>query len=333
MGGKALKLIYTRRYALEEYLEKQDYLTEILSNDFPDVEVPRYFSNKTSFGDIDIICVWPSDIKKEDRGVFLRKYIEDTFHPDEIYHNSNSWSFNVEELQVDMVMCEPEHFDSFCHYFSFNDLGNFMGRLAHGLGLKYGQEGLMYDHYFKGKKIGRVIVSKDYPRIFKFLGLDYKRWEEGFDNLEDVFEYVVRSKYFNYDRFQLKTLNRINRERNMKRDSYIKFLEYIEEYKGKKYPYHEDKTVYLKEADRFFPEFNYKLEVRRMEYEYTRKLYIKSKFNGGMLIDKYGVKKEDINPLLFKYIETFDDKETYEKFILETPIDLIWKDFESEVER
>jgi hypothetical protein len=331
MGGRALKLVYTRRYALDEYLEKQDYLTEILGETFPDVHVPRYFHNKDSFGDIDIICVWPEELKDipEERGEFVRKYIEDTFNPGQIYHNGNSWSFNVEELQVDMVMCMPEHFNSFCHYFSFNDLGNFMGRLAHGLGLKYGQEGLMYDHYFKGINIGRVIVSKDYPRIFEFLDLDYKRWEEGFDDLEDVFAFILTSKYFNYDRFQFESLNRVNRERNLKRTSYMKFLEYIENHKDKKYEYEEDKTVYLKKADKFFPEFQYKLEVRRMEYEYTRKLYVKAKFNGGMLIDRYKIPKEDVNSYMFNYIGIFEDEEKYKTFIIETPIDEIWSDFET----
>lgn len=65
-------------------------------------------------------------------------------------------------------------------YLSYNDLGNFIGRIAHGLGLKYGQEGLWYEHMFKNMNVGAVMISQNYPKIYEFLGLDFKRWEEGF---------------------------------------------------------------------------------------------------------------------------------------------------------
>lgn len=337
MGGRALKLAYTRRYELEEYLKLQDEMVEILSNDFEQVSVPLYYREKNSFGDMDIIVTWPTPESDTERGQKLRAYIEETFNPTEIFHNDRSWSFNVDEIQVDIIMCEPENYDAMRHYLSYNDLGNFIGRLAHGLGLKYGQDGLVYDHYFKGSKIGRIMVSQDYPRIFEFLGLDYTRWERGFDTLEDIFQYIVESKYFNYDKFQLKALNKINRDRNIKRASYMAFLEYIEGHQDKKFVFLEEKEEYVQKAAKFFPEFQYKLEVRRLEYEKTRDLYVQVKFNGGELVRRFGLEGREIGLAIEEFknlistrragLDFREVEETFKDYVLEKSIEEIYSDF------
>lgn len=329
MGGRALKVVYTRRYELEEYIKIQDELVEGLSNDFPEVAVPLYYNDKSSFGDIDIICTWPDELHPTERGEWLRRYIEETFNPGEIFHNDKSWSFNVEEIQVDMIMSEREDYNAMYHYLSYNDLGNFMGRLAHKLGLKYGQDGLVYDHYFQGSKVGRVLVSTDYPRIFEFLKLDYSRWERGFDTLEDIFEFIAESELFDYDSFQLENLNKINRERNLKRASYVSFLEYIEKnYKDKKHKFNTDKSKHVKEADAFFPEFKYKLETRRMEYEKTKELYMKAKFNGGEIIKRFGITGKELGFYMVKFME----QSFFNNLVLKFDEDVIYESFWNMVE-
>lgn len=339
MGGRALKLVHTRRYELEEYLKLQDELVEILSNDFTEVAVPLYFRNKKTFGDIDIIVTYPKDTGELTKGEFIRKYIEDSFNPGEIFHNDNAWSFNVDEIQVDIIMCDEENFDSFYHYLAYNDLGNLIGRIAHSLGLKYAQEGLVYDHYFQGSKVGRILVSKDYPRIFEFLGLDYKAWQRGFDDLEDVFSYIVNNKHFSYERYQLNSLNKINRERNLKRASYLAFLEYIEDHKEKIVKFNEDKTQYVLEADKFFPEFEYKLETRRMEYEKTKKLYIQTRFNGGEVKRRFGLDGKEIGEAMegfknriaeirkFTNIKSGSVDEEFDDYILNNTLKTIYYHF------
>src|SRR5690606_37972742 len=164
MGGLALKNTFTRRYQRDEFEKLSNELLTILRKSFDRVELPLFYSKKESFGDIDIII----SIDKSNP-VFgnMRSYITDTFIPNEIFHNGNAWSFDYKEIQVDFITCEPEHFDSNYHYLAFNDLGNFIGRIAQRLGLKYGQEGLWYNHFYKDQKIGRIMISKDYPKIFE----------------------------------------------------------------------------------------------------------------------------------------------------------------------
>jgi hypothetical protein len=327
MGGRALKSVQTRRYEREEFEEISKELIDRLKNKFARVIMPLFYKNKQSFGDADIL------VSLEGRKEFdIRNYITNEFKPTEIFHNGNCWSFDYKELQVDLITCEPEHFDSNAMYLSYNDLGNFIGRLAHGLGLKYGQEGLWYEHYFKGKNIGTIIVSKDYPKIFNFLGLSYERYEQGFDELEDIFTYIAESRFFNWKMFQMDHLNKINRDRNKKRASYMSFLDWMDENvsdENHEYNFAEDKTSYFVMINDAFPEADIVTQVRRLEYLECRKLYVQSKFNGGDVMRKYGFEGKKLGEVLTGFREYISlEYKSYNDYIIHTDSFNIYEDFE-----
>ncbi len=330
MGGLALKnlTIPTRRYDRAEFDKISAELMDILKKDFKRVAMPLFYKNKKSFGDADLI------VSMEGFNINVRDYITETFKPNEIFHNGNCYSFDYKELQVDLITLAPEHFDSNEMYLSYNDLGNFIGRIAQGFGLKYGQEGLWYEHYYKGMNIGRIQVSKDYKEIYKFLGLSYERWETGFDELEEIFEYISTCKFFNWEMFQLHKLNKINRERNLKRKSYMSFLEWMDvNVRDDNHLYQFDKTQeeYNKLIGEAFPEADLELEIRRLEYEYCKGLYIKAKFNGGEVMRKYGLQGKELGDVLtgFKqyiYDGIFGD---YEECMLQQSKETIYKLFDA----
>lgn len=326
MGGRALKNTFTRRYDRDEFESVSQELLEILRKDFMRAELPLFYNNKETFGDADII------LSMENFKRNMRTYIEETFEPNEIFHNGNCWSFDYKELQVDLITCAGDDFDSNFHYLAFNDLGNFIGRLAQKFGLKYGQEGMWYSHYFKDQKVGKIMVSKDYPKIFTFLGLDYGRWKEGFDDLTDIFEYAATSPYFDAESFQLKNLDRINRERNLKRASYMSLLEWIDDNAADRvYEFDKDKSNYLVKAEAMFPESNLKMEIRRLEYEHCKKEYVKSKFSGGMLLSRYGLRGKEIGENLDKFKESveLDSKRgSYDNYIVNNSQETIFALFE-----
>jgi len=299
-----------------------------------------FFHSKETFGDIDIILSTEGHEFVSDSDYnFIRTYIEETFKPNEIFHNNNTYSFDYKEVQVDLIFCSPENYDSNRHYLSYNDLGNFIGRITQRMGLKYGQEGLWYNHNFKGQKIGKVMISKDYPKIFEFLGFDYNKWLEGFNTLEDIFEYVINNPKFDSNMFELKYLNKINRERNAKRKSYMSFLNYIHDnYPNKVFLYESDKT-YLDKANKFFPEARMTEAIRKLEYEHCEKLYIKSKFSGGVIMRRYGLRGKTLGIALNgfkKWVEeTYliddlgDSVGDYNSWVLETTTDKIYWTFET----
>ena len=328
MGGNALKIAKTRRYDRAEFDVISVELMDTLKKSFARVAMPLFYKNKLSFGDADIM------VSTEGLNFGLREYIVETFAPIEIHHNGNCWSFDYKELQVDLITIAPENFDSNYNYLSYNDLGNYIGKIAHGFGFKYGQEGLVYDHYFKGSNIGRVLVSKDYDKIYEFLGLDYNRWREGFNELEDIFTFIGESKFFNWEYLQLENNNRINRERDAKRKSYQSFLSWIDENvkdDNHRFPFSKDKAEYVDAANKFFPEAGLELEIRRLEYEHCRNLYIKGKFNGGDVMRKYGLKGKELGDAMSGFkniIGKIFPEETYEDYIINSSVAEIYSDFD-----
>lgn len=316
MGGLALKNTVTRRYERAEFDIIAKELLDILKKDFKRVAMPLFYKNKKSFGDADIL------ISTEGFVFNINDYITTTFQPNEIFHNGNCYSFDYKELQVDIITVSAEDFDTNQMYLSYNDLGNFIGRIAQGFGLKYGQEGLWYEHYFKDMNIARIPVSKNYRDIFKFLGLSYERWEAGFDELEDIFEYIATSPFFNWGMFQLAKLNKINRERNIKRKSYMSFLEWMDKnVADANHLYQFDKTQdeYNKMIATAFPYATLDTEIRRVEYEYCKALYLKSKFNGGEVMRRFNLQGKELGEALtgFKNFILEYNSNDYEGYIME----------------
>lgn len=202
--------------------------------------------------------------------------------------------------------------------------------------LKYGQKGLFL-RVWSGKNYTNkndIMVSKNYPKIFEFLGLDYDKWVEGFDTLEEIFEYVMTSSLFNPEMFQLKHLNKVNRERNIKRTSYMSFLEFIKN-KAPHPDYNKNKVALAKEnvidmIREGFPEANIDVHLAEINYKHAERNLIKSKFNGKILMDKYGLEGKMIGEFIkgFKnYIES-DSCIKFDYFILIHDYDHIYNIFD-----
>jgi hypothetical protein len=328
MGGRALKSIQTRRCSREEFDIVSLELINLLKLRFNKVDIPMFYNNKLDFGDIDIV------VSEDTSNMDMRTYIELRFAPNEIFHNGNCWSFDYKLIQIDIIITPNEHYETILFYMGGNDLGNFVGRIAQGFGLKYGQEGLWLEHYFKGMNIARIPISKNYPDIFKFLGLSYERYLEGFNELEDIFEYIATCRFFNWKIFQMDQLNKINRDRNLKRKSYMTFLEWMDANvadENHEYKFDKSQEEYNKMIAEAFPYANLDLEIRRVEYEYCKSLYIKAKFNGGEVMRRYGLQGKELGDAMigFKDIigKIFKD-ETYEDYIIENTPEHIYSDFE-----
>lgn len=322
MGGNALKNTYTRRYEREEFEIINKELKDKLLKYFKHVDPTIYYSEKQNFGDADFLCLKDNNINIDT----LKKFIINTFNSNEIFVNSNCVSFDYKELQVDLILTKKDNYDTSLIYYSFNDLGNLIGKIAHKFHLKWGFDGLRFVYRLNDKKLGEIDVTKDYKKALSFLGFDVERYDKGFETLEDIFEYVISSKYFNPWLFDLEKLNRINRERDKKRNTYSKFLEYIEPLKQNTsiedyhYFYH-DKSVYLGLIDHYFPGFLRK--YRLLEKREERVKSISEKFNGRILIHEFNITGRELGKLITDFKNSFDSVFDYEEYILNNDIETI----------
>jgi hypothetical protein len=243
-------------------------------------------------------------------------------------------------LQVDLITLAPEHFDSNYNYLSYNDLGNFLGALMHQFKfkvnvdgsevdciLKYGQEGFFVKAYYETHKLGDFVISKDYPKIYSFLGLDYNEWLTGFNELDEIFKFISKSKYFSSEIFQIKNLNKINRERNLKRKSYMTFLDWMDNSDSlikTKYSY--TNNYILEKLDIEFPEFNEVIDNFKNKISIIKKNKLLSeKFNGNIIMENFGLTGKELGLAITKFKNNYGSK--FDEFILMNEKEVILNDF------
>lgn len=313
MGGNALKGNFTRRYTDGELQKRTPILLDKIANVFntKTATFPSY-STKETHGDLDVLVYNDGTLPQNISQLVLDYLVELPSGLSEtelleikndnsylLYKNDNIYSYLADDLQVDLIFTPTHNWNTSNVFFAYNDLGNLMGKIAYKLGLSYGFEGLKYKSYSEGKKklYGQIPISKDMPKIFEFLGFSYERWEQGFKTLDDIFVYVIESKYFHPDIFLLKEeMTYKNRKRNRKRKVFQEFITLIADMqnngdfdKRNFYKFAEHKDEYLPSINNIFPSAEIFNKIQLFKDVEAKQLVVKSKFNGGLLNTKFNV--------------------------------------------
>jgi hypothetical protein len=198
-------------------------------------------------------------------------------------------SFDFKELQIDFIHCKQEWYNYAANYYKFNDISNFVGKLARHIGLSHGHDGL---HYIlrdeTGDQIAKILVSTDFYSTLKLLDLDVEKFYDGFDTMEEVFLFVQASKYFNPEAYFLENVSAVGRVRDRKRDSYKKFLEFNKSYTGPVATKVADKSIFLPMIFSAYPDLEVKIEDALKEYAYKK--FVAQKFNGTLVAEITGLK-------------------------------------------
>lgn len=275
MGGNTLKETYTRRYQKDEYFCLVDEVTSILTKEFPDqfswIEVIPSYVSKEDYGDADIL----HSIDSINTGV-----IEKLFKPNQIFKNGSVISFDYKEFQIDLIYAPKAEFNYALEYFSFNDMGNLLGRMFKKLGFKHGHKGLLYVLRDGDHVVEELTVTTSYPAAIRLIGLEARY---NFETLEDIFEYVASSPYFSPDIYLFENINHRSRVRDAKRSTYNKFLNWCKEYRGLKYHFDdEDKQLTLVKAFKQFPQFKLRYDAAMNNFILNKE--VRRKFNGDIVM-------------------------------------------------
>lgn len=260
------------------------------------------------------------DYKYPNRDIKLA--IWDEFETD-IIKNGYVYSFVYKDVQIDIIKVKSSEWETTRTYYAYNDLGNLMGRVSREMGFRYGSQGLFYSYKSKyGFYSQDVIVSMDVCKIFLFLGFDYERFEMGFETLEDVFDFVISSRYFSVSIFQYENLDHTNRLRNRKRESYRKFLEYIEHLNNNVDVDRDEQ--YSRALELFGAEFTDKLSEL---YFRDDVLYeIRQKFNGDIVNQITKLEGKDLGNFIFKFKQNC---ENFESFVLNNDAETVKKEIKN----
>lgn len=321
MGGTALsKLgVQTRRVDRKEYFEISNEVTSILGRQwFLSANVIPSYLEKESFGDLDVLI--PIDTKNLDLSKVrdLAALIATSFKSNAFVQNGNIVSLDYKEFQVDLIFCPETEFSYSYNYFSWNDLGNFVGRVAHRLGFKHGHDGLWYvlrDPNNHDRVIEEILVTRDYNLALEFLGYPSGFSATSFKTKEDVFDYAMRSHYFDPASFLLGNRSYAARVRDKKRAMYSGMLEYIRQkfpnLTEDAKPVEVSKAFHLNRAFDFFRKSsgprNFELRFNDALEVFIRAEALKQKFNGDTVSLACGKSGKELGAVMAKLREIFDE--------------------------
>ncbi|ABC30733.1 hypothetical protein HCH_04017 [Hahella chejuensis KCTC 2396] len=328
MGGNALKDHGAQRLSAAEALrigEKARRAIQALqSNDGAPVraEIVTAYRNKETYGDIDMVV---SDSVKRDFGnASMSELLGNVLgggQPLPFIANGGVASFGapLEQggvFQVDLLYTPASQFDFALSYFSWNDAGNLIGRVAHKMGMKFGHNGLWLPFREGDYLFTEVLVTRDFDKAVRFLGFDIARWRQGFDDLIQLYQFISASKYFDKDIYLLENRSHNARVRDAKRPTYTGFLKWLREaYAGddfKDWP--ACKAAWLPQIFAAFPEAE--AEWRVAEADLSRQREIKRKFNGELVSSLSGLTGTELGALMQQVRHSFMDKNAFESFIL-----------------
>lgn len=291
MGGNAFEK--AERVTAQEYKNLCDDISWALRNimgQYKHFCIPLSVREKDSHGDVDVLVVG-SKIEA------ALKQMKNAFLVEEQIDNPSGHNllvyFEGKRIQVDLNKVADDDFQYASIYFSWNDCGNLIGRIAHRQGLKHGHDGLWYVHRKGDHQLGEILLTKSYLDALIYLGFDVDEHDHGFDTFEQMFEWVKKSKHFEACAFPLEHRNHAARTRDAKRKTYNAFLRWLD-FQGE---YVEsDKAAWLEIHKRHWP--NLAAEIVRLDQEYELNTQYKERVNGIIVREMTGVDGKELGKLM-----------------------------------
>jgi len=320
MGGKALTRygVFTERKNTTEFKILGDEIRARLATDHPMLEtaIVTCYNAKPDHGDIDLLVKCPKECN-----IDWKKYVAETFSPQAIYCNGGVSSFDYKNFQVDLIPINAKNWNTAICYFSYDPIGNIMGKTYHKFGLSYGWDGLYYRfRNFHGSNSRNILISTDIGKIFEFGGYDYEMFLDGFETLEEIYKFAINSKFFDSQMFQIESLGSNDRKRNRKRNSYHLFLKYLEDNNiNTKFIFDSNKDNYLDAINNYFPEARFFEQLDALKKTDARNKMIASKFSGDdIMLFHPTLQGRELGNAITKFKNHLGD--SYDDFILDNDL-------------
>lgn len=299
MGGNVFPGM-NRRYTKAEYLALEVELKPIFDTIFKVCNVAPTFSDKADFGDMDVVGVPKFTFNTEVLAAVFNinavpygNNLRGMFIP--VKNNGGTWSLIYKEFQIDLITCPEFEYEFTKNYIGVGDRGNFVGKIAHMLGLKFGHDGMwLVVRTEDNHQLGEVCLTRD-PKVAEAF-LDVKPLDNP-QSLEDIFDNVAASSYFNPEVFKLENNNAVARIRDRKRPSYNKFLEYCDKLPEKQwFPRVKDKSVFLPAIFMAFPHALEEYDVLWKQKELNDKF--KQLLNGDLVSEWLGLTGPELGKMM-----------------------------------
>lgn len=221
MGGKVFN---TERMTKQQY----DFVCNKLISIVGEFGyITKQLLDKTDFGDVDLVVY---DINEKLVLSKLKSYTLDT--------NENSLKLKFDDVifQCDIILANKEQLNiaDVWELHNHGDFYNFVGKMTNAAGFKISYDGTIKFRYSKSKSITTSLSIK---QLLRLLDIDKPVTTEYNMTKAEMFEKIVKSKFFKKEYFDLDNLNNRSRKRQLKRPTYMEFLEYIKDIDDSKNDY------------------------------------------------------------------------------------------------
>lgn len=309
MGGKALNKygVTTVRKSTDEFYRIANEVCNRIRNDLSiETYVTKFCKNKNEHGDVDVLLKFT----KSCNGLNLKEYIYTAFTPKAVHVNDSVYSFDYDDFQVDLVIIPELSWEMSKYYMDYDPRGNLLGKIAHKFNLSFGHDGLYYRYVHNNSRYSKdILITRDYRRYLEFIGLPDDGKIE-YKSFEDVYNYMITSKYFNPDYFKLENLTQIDRKRNRKRPTYNVFLEYVNsiDFGDKEYLKIDRSKVFDTVAD-FFTEVDLRKIVDKIEGEANISKIVRDRCSGNTVLKLFpDMKQSGLTNFMKEFYDTFGGK-------------------------
>lgn len=311
MGGALLSLwgLPEKRIGKQDYERITREVETKLLTQYPRAEALRTFSEKSSFGDLDVIC----DVNNGENP--LLDFVKQEFHPNP-HKNGQTISFPLEGFQIDLISVGKENF-AVARDYLFCENGMAVGVIGSVLGLKFGWDGLhlkyplnLISPELPAHDFFLVTLEKDPFQIYDILGFDYARLQEGFATKQDLFKWIEDSRYFDPKIFNLDELQHKNRIRNAKRPTYNELVEYVKDKTPKPRPTKEEMRYTM---NLWYPHM--KFEVQAKSEQIIKNKERAAKFNGHIVRELTGLEGPPLGKLIMEFKNVYSKAQSFEEYL------------------
>ncbi len=224
MGGKVFQ---TERMSKQQY----DFVCDKIKEVVGDLgRITKQLLDKTDFGDVDLVVY---DVDEDDVLTKLSKLSNYVLDKNE---NSLKLQFDDVIFQCDIILANKElgNIADVWELHNHGDFYNFVGKMTNAAGFKISHDCSIRFRYSKSKSI---TTNLSIEQLLQLLDIDKPVTLEYNMTKAEMFEKIVKSKFFKKEYFDLAELNNRSRKRQLKRPTYIEFLEYIKDIDDSKNEY------------------------------------------------------------------------------------------------
>lgn len=331
MGGNAFKNINIVRMNNVEFKNVSKKLVNILKDilNSEEVAILPYYDNKPFFSDVDIMLCNEdiSNFEKENNVNFF-EYCNKLFSGEGIAINNDSLvsiavpinKAHTEFAQVDLMPHPRENFYKNLIFYGYNDLNVLVNRFISIplFNAKYTSDGVEINIYREKGNIDMLLgiakTENSALEYLSFLDLDINKFKKGFSTKEEIFDFILSSKYFDTNTFnsQIK-INNSSEKLRLRRDVYRTFIDYVKDKDFK------SGTKVIDSLEVLFDNFDTLKKQSEMFFkQYDDYIIFKQRFNTENINAILGLESKDL--IGGKVIKTFlKEREVYKnKELIET---------------